>query len=184
MSSIEWTPTTSDWADLSDDISVVTTEHLGYSLFVYSDSRAGAHEAFAAVGSFPHDDEVIVGEARSADEARTLAIRWAETQHASDLAYEKHLREAEAAATVGGEGVHFRNLPDGSLIVTVVGAVTHEHALSLASDAVTTRGLDGVWADSYVDLDGPMFPEWPNGGYRFRLVPEAPEAPEDEEGLW
>ena len=46
--------------------------------------------------------------------------------------------------------VYISDLSSGRKAVKVVGAVTTEHALSVASQAVNEVGLDGEWADHVV----------------------------------
>lgn len=66
--------------------------------------------------------------------------------------------------TLGGS-VHINRTADGNLTVQVIGAINSEHALSVASEALTNVGISGTWLGTLQDEDL-------GGGFWFALRPD------------
>ena len=67
--------------------------------------------------------------------------------------------------TVGGEKAYINYAANGDALVQVFGAMTQEHAVSIASEAVTSFGIDGEWTsvEDYEDV---------SAGYWLNLRPD------------
>lgn len=56
--------------------------------------------------------------------------------------------------TASGETAYINTAASGDILVQVFGAITREHALSVASEALTANGINGEWTsvEDYNDV--------------------------------